>query len=148
MFSFLIFDRMRKEAKEFKMKKALNGSDHKSQSMKLSYCPLPDPIGNENTHWENQHISSQAIGFPNNGAPYFDMQRFLNDCANGEVDLPAPLIELISNDINKISKQFSEELQKGYLNKNHQNGRSKHNKLKQIYHINNDQLPNTKSKNN
>ena len=140
---------MRKEAKEFRLKKVLDGSDHKSQSMKLTYLHLPDPIDVGETHWNKLHMGSQIFGRPDNGAPYFDMHRFLNDYANGEVNLPAPLIELLSSDINKISKQFSEEVQKGFLDNHYSNGKTKQRKVNQRDLIkNNDNLPKTKQNKN
>lgn len=125
---------MRKEAKEFRLKKAHNGFDHKSHSMKLSYLPLPDKLDEKKEHFIKQNVNSQIFGHFDNGNTYFDMHRFLNDCANGDVNLPAPFIEMINNDINKISKQFTEELQKGQLDHHFCSNRSKKpQKIKQSY---------------
>lgn len=115
---------MRKEAKEFRLKK-VSGFDHKSHSMKLSYRPLPDKEDEKKEQTHQHNINPQNFGLLNNGTAYFDMHSFLNDCANGDVNLPAPLIEMISNDINKISKQFTEELQKGQLDHHFSSNRSK-----------------------
>ena len=51
----------------------------------------------------------------------------------------------LSSDINKISKQFSEEVQKGYIDNHYSNGKTKQRKVNQSYLINNnDNLPKTK----
>ena len=106
---------MRKEAKEFKIKKVHNGFDHKYHSMKHSYLPLPDKLDEKNEHFFKQNVSSQIFKKFDNRNSYFDKHRFLNDCANGDVNLPVPLIKMINNDINKISNNLQKNFKKDNL---------------------------------
>jgi len=105
--------KMRKEAKEFRLKKELKEKDVKNSSMILPSCPLPEPSKSaQNTHIQSisgNHSHSFILANPS--VPYFDKEKFQKDCVEGGANIPHPLVDFfLNNDINKLSQQFMDDM--------------------------------------
>lgn len=106
---------MRREAKEFRIKKSASNIEPKSASMKLPECPLPSTL-NAKIEQNNLHPHHAPIikTYSNVGPaqPFFDFEKFHKDYSSGLTQYPPQVINFfMNNDLNHISKQIFNSMQ-------------------------------------
>lgn len=105
---------MRKEAKEFRIKKSTSNIENTQNVLKLPDCPLPQ-TANVKVHHTHAH-SGQNFGYkafaqPSNPPALFDNEQFKKDMSHNNINYPSQVINFfMQNDINQLSSQIMNSL--------------------------------------
>jgi hypothetical protein len=125
---------MRREAKEFRLKKPLNNPENKSDLVKSQEEKLPQTHNPKVIPPNQVSVHENGLKSFNYGVspqPFFDVSKFQRDFEKGNVNAPPQVINFFLNsDINQLSAQFVSAFKEGRIENPAQHGKSKPKKQK------------------